>query len=420
MNFLDLFAGAGGLSEGFLRNGFKPVAHIELNENACKTLETRSAYYYLKENNMLNVYRRYQRSYHERQDIRVRERQEFLAHIPQGVIEPILNIEISEKTLPHIFNIVDERLSMMEQDEIDLVIGGPPCQAYSLVGRARDENGMEDDPRNYLYKLYIRFLSRYQPKAFVFENVPGILTAFDGNIFKNLQAYMKRVGYNIEARKIDAKDLGVLQSRKRIIIIGWRKDLEFTYPIFEHCNINYKVNDILSDLPKLRAGEEYKRFSYRKIASNYLLDTRMRSEDDIVTHHVARRHIQRDLEIYKLTVKKWNIEKARIKYTDLPEDLRTHKNVTSFLDRFKVVAGNERYSHTVVAHISRDGHHYIHPDINQNRSITVREAARIQSFPDDYFFEGSRTANFVQIGNAVPPLMAEKIAYWFKNRLEQL
>lgn len=420
MNFLDLFAGAGGLSEGFLRNGFEPIAHIELDKNACKTLETRSAYYYLKKNNMLNIYRRYQRSYNEREDIRERERQEFLDYIPQGEIEPILNIEISEKTLPSIFNIIDERLNVLEQDEIDLIIGGPPCQAYSLVGRARDENGMEDDPRNYLYKLYIRFLTRYQPKAFVFENVPGILTAFNGNLFKNLQAYMKRVGYNIEAHKIDAKDLGVLQSRKRIIIIGWRKDLEFAYPIFENCNINYNVNDILSDLPQLSAGEVYQGVFYRRLASNYLLHTKMRNEDDIVTHHVARRHTQRDLEIYKLAVKKWSSEKARIKYTDLPNDLRTHKNVTSFLDRFKVVAGNERYSHTVVAHISRDGHHYIHPDINQNRSITVREAARIQSFPDDYFFEGSRTANFVQIGNAVPPLMAEKIACWFKERLTTL
>lgn len=420
VNFLDLFAGAGGLSEGFLRNGFEPITHIELDQNACKTLETRSVYYYLKENNMLDLYRRYQRSYNERDDVKEREREILLDHIPQGVLEPILNVEISEKTLPEIFDKIDDRLENIGQDEIDLVIGGPPCQAYSLVGRARDENRMEDDPRNYLYKLYIRFLNRYQPKAFVFENVPGILTAFNGNLFKNLKSYMKRVGYNIEAHKIDAKDLGVLQSRKRIIIIGWRKDLEFAYPTFELCNIECAVNDILSDLPKLSAGEIYRGFTYREKACQYLLKSKIRNKNDIVTHHISRPHIDRDLDIYKLAVDKWNRENARIKYTDLPEELRTHKNLTSFLDRFKVVAGDEKYSHTIVAHISRDGHHYIHPDIEQNRSLTVREAARIQSFPDNYFFEGPRTANFVQIGNAVPPLMAEKIAFWFKERLNRL
>ncbi|OBR92958.1 modification methylase HaeIII [Clostridium ragsdalei P11] len=420
MNFLDLFAGGGGLSEGFLRNGFEPITHIELDKNACKTLETRSAYYYLKRNNMLQLYRRYQKSYNETDDVREREREILLSHIPQGILEPVLNIEISKKTLPEIFDKIDQRLNVVGQEDVDIVIGGPPCQAYSLVGRARDENNMENDPRNYLYKLYIRFLNRYHPKSFVFENVPGILTAFNGNLFRNIQAYMKRVGYNIEAHKIDAKDLGVLQSRKRIIIIGWRKDLKFTYPIFEPVISDYTVNDILNDLPKLRAGENYREFTYRKSVNKCLLKTKIRNKDDIVTHHISRNHTKRDLEIYRLALDKWNREKARIKYTDLPEYLKTHKNQTSFLDRFKVVAGDKKYSHTIVAHISRDGHHYIHPDITQNRSLTVREAARIQSFPDDYFFEGPRTANFVQIGNAVPPLMAEKIALWFKETFARI
>lgn len=420
MNFLDLFAGAGGLSEGFLRAGFEPIAHIELDINACKTLRTRSIYHYLKQNNMMHLYRKYQKTYNKSDDIRGKEMEKLLSHIPQGKLEPIMNIEISEKTLPYIFDQINIRLKSIENEGIDLIIGGPPCQAYSLVGRARDENSMEDDPRNYLYKLYIRFLIKYQPKAFVFENVPGILTAFKGNLFKNLQAYMKRVGYNIEARKIDARDFGVLQSRKRIIIIGWRKDLEFLYPTFESSNIDYTVNDMLNDLPNICAGEVYTKFNYQCKPNKYLLDTKLRNEDDIITHHIARPHNERDLEIYKIVVNKWNNEKTRIKYTDLPESLRTHNNLSSFLDRFKIVAGDEKYSHTVVAHISKDGHHYIHPDIIQNRSITVREAARIQSFPDDYFFEGSRTSNFVQIGNAVPPLMAEEIANWFKERLEQL
>lgn len=418
MNFLDLFAGAGGLSEGFFRAGFEPIAHIELNENACKTLETRSVYHFLKNNNMLNLYRNYQRTYNEPFNVRMEERIRLIDNIPNDALEPIMNIEISEKTLPYIFDKIDHKLKTMNDPEVDIVIGGPPCQAYSLVGRARDENNMEDDPRNYLYKLYVRFLTKYQPKAFVFENVPGILTAFKGNLFKNLQAYMKRVGYNIEARKMNAKDFGVLQSRQRIIIVGWRKDLQFSYPEFQACNLTAIVNDILDDLPTINEGEVYKGTSYKKKPSQYLIEKCMRTDVDIVTHHVARPHIQRDLEIYKLTVEKWNKEKARIKYTDLPKELRTHNNLTSFLDRFKVVAGDERYAHTLVAHISRDGHHYIHPDVSQNRSITVRESARIQSFPDDYFFEGSRTSNFLQIGNAVPPLMAEKIASWFKERLE--
>lgn len=420
MNFLDLFAGAGGLSEGFVRAGFKPIAHIELNKDACRTLETRSAYYYLKENNMLNLYREYQRSYNKSESIKKEEREKLFSYIPTGALEPIINMEISKKTLSEIFDKINERLNVMGDSEIDIIIGGPPCQAYSVVGRARDENRMENDQRNYLYKLYIRFLAKYKPKAFVFENVPGILTTFKGELFRNLKAYMKRVGYNIEARKIDAKDFGVLQSRKRIIIIGWRKDLEFAYPNINSEFIDCTVNDILRDLPKIKAGEIYEKFSYREKPNNYLLYNNIRKESDIVTHHVARANKENDLKIYKLVVEKWDKEKTRIKYTDLPENLRTHNNLTSFLDRFKVVAGDERYSHTIVAHISKDGHHYIHPDIKQNRSITVREAARIQSFPDDYFFEGSRTANFVQIGNAVPPLMSEKIANWFMDRFSKL
>lgn len=417
MNFLDLFAGAGGLSEGFLRAGFNAVAHIELNKDACKTLETRAAYYYLKENNMLEIYREYQRSYNKSEKIRDKERKKLFDNIPKDITESVINREISKESLHEIFDIIDKRMYINNIGEIDIIIGGPPCQAYSLVGRARDKNGMKDDSRNFLYKLYIQFLIKYRPKAFVFENVPGILTAFEGKLFKNIKSYMKRVGYNIEAHKIDAKDVGVLQSRKRVIIVGWRKDLQFCYPALEAIKLKYVVNDILGDLPRLKSGQGYKAFNYVKDVNRCLLETNIRMEGDVLTHHVARTHSKRDLEIYKIVVDKWNSSRVRIKYTDLPEYLRTHKNITSFLDRFKVVAGNENYSHTIVAHISKDGHHYIHPDIRQNRSLTVREAARIQSFPDNYFFEGSRTSNFVQIGNAVPPLMSEKLAWWFSRRL---
>lgn len=136
----------------------------------------------------------------------------------------------------------------------------------------------------------------------------------------------------------------------------------------------------------------------------------IRGDRDVLRHHRARRHNPRDREIYRRTIDAWNSERRRLKYTELPLELRTHRNTRSFLDRYKVVAGDLPFSHTVVAHISKDGHYYIHPDREQARSLTVREAARIQSFPDNYIFEGPMTSKYRQIGNAVPPLMSEKIA----------
>jgi len=142
---------------------------------------------------------------------------------------------------------------------------------------------------------------------------------------------------------------------------------------------------------------------YKKIGASAL-------DNDILTWHITRPHIERDRQIYRLIINAWQNEHTRLKYTDLPEELCTHKNRTAFLDRFKVVARDLPVCHTITAHLSKDGHYFIHPDFYQARSISVREAARIQSFPDNYFFEGSRTAAFTQIGNAVPPLMAMGIA----------
>lgn len=136
----------------------------------------------------------------------------------------------------------------------------------------------------------------------------------------------------------------------------------------------------------------------------------MRTKDDVLTHHNCRPNIDRDIKIYRRAVELWNDGHKRLNYNDLPDELKTHKNRHSFTDRFKVVEGDESCCHTILAHLSKDGHYFIHPDIEQNRSITVREAARIQSFPDSYFFEGARTSQFVQIGNAVPPMMAKGIA----------
>lgn len=405
MNFIDLFSGAGGLSEGFINAGFNPIAHIEIDKHACSTLETRLVYHKLKSENKLDHYYDYL--------TRAISREKLIESFgDQLLTESVLNIEIGGKNNKYIFNKIDE---LADNKEIDLIIGGPPCQAYSLVGRARDEKGMKDDPRNYLYKEYAKFLKNYRPKVFVFENVLGLESAENGLYFKNMKAYFKRIGYNLEHSLQNSENFGVLQKRKRIILIGWRKDLDFTYPKFTKVEHDFKVKDLLSDLKSLKPGEQSLVSNYNSDSTAYLNQFEIRNGVDFVTQHIARPHNSRDLSIYEIAIKKWQ-NNERLKYPDLPEKLKTHKNQKSFLDRFKVVDA-EGLSHTMVAHIAKDGHHYIYPDTKQVRSLSVREAARIQSFPDDFYFEGGRSAAFKQIGNAVPPLMAKSIAECIKSDL---
>ena len=148
---------------------------------------------------------------------------------------------------------------------------------------------------------------------------------------------------------------------------------------------------------------------YTDKISKYLKETNIRTKKDCVINHSARFHNPRDRQIYRLVINAWNNNHQRLSYDELPEELTTHKNKKSFLDRFKIVAGDLHYSHTIMAHLSKDGHYFIHPDIDQARSITVREAARLQSFPDNYKFEGPRTSQFKQVGNAVPIGLATAI-----------
>lgn len=403
-NFIDLFAGAGGLSEGFIQAGFKPIAHVEMNEFAAKTLETRSAYYYLKGTDNLATYKKYMQG-----EI---TREELIKKIPASIIKTIINETMSDETLPSIFKTIDGIMKLRGIKTIDVIVGGPPCQAYSLVGRAQSshmEVPMKEDPRNYLYKLYARFLKRYQPRMFVFENVTGIESANGGTTWKNIQKYLKYVGYEIECREQNAHTFGVLQNRRRIIIVGWLKGSGMKYPDFLEIKTNSVVNDLFKDLPALHPGESNDKYAKAKV-SRYVNDTGLRTKDDVLTLHNCRPNKERDIKIYRRAIELWNDGHKRLNYNDLPEELKTHKNRHSFVDRFKVVEGDEPCCHTILAHLSKDGHYFIHPDIDQNRSITVREAARIQSFPDSYFFEGPRTSQFVQVGNAVPPMMAKGIA----------
>ena len=409
IRFLDIFAGAGGLSEGFIRAGFFPVKHIEMDEAACNTLRTRAAYHYLIKEGKQKIYRKYL--------LGEISRTELYDSVPAEVIDSVIQEEISKTTLSSLFNQID---SSIGNNKINLIIGGPPCQAYSIAGRSRDPNRMVGDKRNYLYKLYAEFLRYYKPEYFVFENVLGLLSAKDEEgepYLEKMINLFKQNGYETEQKVLNANDYGVLQQRRRIILIGKRGDERNFYPEITKIENKYTVSSVLKDLPKIHAGEG-SAYGVKESSdsSPYIFEAKIRGKFDFpVTFHWARPNNERDLEIYRIAVDAWNSERKRLDYSKLPERLRSHKNSKDFVDRFKVVAGDMPYSQTIVAHISKDGHYYIHPDINQNRSLTPREAARLQTFPDDYFFESvkgspSRTLAFKQIGNAVPVLLAEKIA----------
>ena len=406
-SYIDIFAGAGGLSEGFQRNGYIPVAHVEMKKEACLTLKTRECFYYLKKHGRIEDYKNYLR--------REITRDELYAMVPETVLNSVINETLSEEGMPALFDRIDQLMEVQGIENIDVLVGGPPCQAYSLVGRARSKTNMVGDPRNYLYMLYCEVLEKYRPKIFVFENVPGLLTANGGSYFDDMRERFRKAGYFLEYRILNSKEYGVLQNRRRVIVIGWREGTDFTYPELDKKEQKYLVDDLFSDLPYIEPGES--RNVYKCKSTEYLRESGIRTEDDILTLHQARPNLERDRKIYRQVIEAWNNGQKRLKYTELPEELCTHNNRTAFLDRFKVVAKDMPYAQTMVAHISKDGHYFIHPDIKQARSISVREAARIQSFPDNYFFEGGRTASFLQIGNAVPPLMASAIAKKLKEQL---
>ena len=408
-SYIDIFAGAGGLSEGFQRNGYIPVAHVEMKKEACFTLKTRECFYYLKKHGRIEDYKNYLRK-----EI---TRDELYAMVPEEVLDSVINETMSEEGMPALFDRIDHLMEMQGIENVDVLVGGPPCQAYSLVGRARSKTNMVGDPRNYLYMLYCEVLEKYQPKLFVFENVPGLLTANGGSYFDDMRERFSKAGYFLEHRILNSKEYGVLQNRRRVILIGWREGTDFTYPELDKKEQKYLVEDLFSDLPSIEPGEM--RNVYKCKSTEYLRESGIRTESDILTLHQARPNQERDRKIYRQVIEAWNDGQKRLKYTELPEELCTHNNRTAFLDRFKVVAKDMPYAQTMVAHISKDGHYFIHPDIKQARSISLREAARIQSFPDDYFFEGGRTAAFLQIGNAVPPLLASAIAKKLKEQLTE-
>lgn len=419
MTLIDLFSGAGGLSEGFFNNDFNIISHVEMDASAAETLHTRSTYHLLKDLNNEDDYFAYIRDEISKDHL-----------IKENNISPlrtssIINRELSKRTEASIISSIKRKMNKSEVKKIDGVIGGPPCQAYSLVGRSRDPQCMKNDHRNYLYNHYLRIVKEFQPSFFVFENVPGIKSAQNGLIYSDLKNKVNKMGYELYAEILNAENFQVLQSRRRLIIVAFKSDEEifnsenFFDSLVQKNESKYEVNALLEDLPPLKPGmgtNSAQKYSQRP--SKYLKKVGIRKADDVLINHHARNHNERDREIYKRAIKLWNDQEKRLKYDDLPPSLQTHKNKKAFRDRYKVVAGNRPTSHTIVAHIAKDGHYHIHPDINQVRSLTVREAARIQSFPDNFKFEGSRSSQYKQVGNAVPPLMAEKIAKKIKETIK--
>ena len=299
--FIDLFAGAGGLSEGFVRAGFSPIAHIEMDKYACETLKTRAVYHYLEENGRLDIYKKYLLEKKEGEN-----GQKLWDQVPTSIIDSVIHATIGSSTIDDIFQRVD---NLKGDSVVDLIIGGPPCQAYSIVGRSRMGKDVEKDPRNELYKYYVQFLERYTPKMFVFENVLGIVTAKKGEPLKDLKELVDGIGYEMQMQVQNASEHGVLQKRQRVIIVGWRKDGKTSkgqnrfYPILEKESNSYCVmKDLFSDLPERKAGEGSltAMVPYFKALSDmpYLEESAIRNINfDFTTLHIARPHNANDREI---------------------------------------------------------------------------------------------------------------------------
>lgn len=395
--FIDVFAGCGGLSEGFYKQGFHALTHVEHDHYACESLRTRMKHYGYRED-----------------EISVLEKD-----ITDKDIIQQIELEVSNKT-------------------VDLLIGGPPCQSFSSLGRAKDENGMKDDPRNYLFESYERILNHIKPKIFVFENVTGLLTAKLGKE-KTINIILSRLGKNYNLINnphdmvLNSCDYGVPQVRKRVILIGVRKDLDinpkeiYSGIIKTHYNPDSSVEekkgrekyvtvkDAIYDLPSIKPGEGEKIIEHNVVKwNNYLSKIRTKNEN-VIVDHVARTHNDKDRRrYYEMSKNKWTFKELLEKKPFL-----NHIKQRVFNNSY-VVQFWDQPARTIIAHLYKDGNQFIHPDHEQERTLTPREASRLQSFSDDFVFEGSRTQQYKQIGNAVPPLMAEAIAKSIKNVLDEL
>lgn len=399
---IDLFAGCGGLTDGFMQTGkYEEIAAVEWLKPQVNTLRNRMKTKWNEQD----------------ADDRVMH---FDIQREQELFVGWKDEEFGESKGLDYF---------VEQSHgIDVIIGGPPCQAYSVAGRVRDANGMKDDYRNYLFEHYCHIVERYRPKLFVFENVPGLLSAIpDGTPITDLiRKGFNDIGYDIvddlkKYAKVDASEYGVPQSRNRMIIVGIKRGLvdkpqDLLHKFYTEILTKYKekgktvfetIGDMPEILPSFDESDHKKRNAYSTPKCDY-------------SWHESRYHSIRDMEIFRVLTE--DIETERYEYTDskaLSKLYEERVGSKSPIHRYHVLKKDEP-STTIIAHLHKDGNRFIHYDSKQCRTLTPREAARLQSFDDDYDFIGSRGNAYQMIGNAVPPQLAKRVGYALADLLDEL
>ena len=397
INFVDLFAGCGGLSEGFLETGlFRGLAHVEWELPMVETLRNR-----LK------------KRWGDKDES---SKQKVILFDIQKTDELLYgNWSKESNELYGEFNSIETKqglIKVLNGDNVDLIIGGPPCQAYSIHGRATDKNSMQNDYRNYLFESFLRIVNELKPKAFIFENVTGMLSAKPGGtlVVDRIYRAVNEIGYsilpaeNIKNAVFNALDFSVPQNRDRVILFGVRNNSEFLidkfYRLLNDCKNNKQltVRDAIGSLPPIYPLNEVKKIKGKNV-SHY-------STDVSDPFHNPRHCSLRDIKL----IREW-IGNDMNRCTQ-QQAIDFYKKITGKDTLYRKYRNLEwdKPSPTVVAHLQKDGYMFLHPDIEQSRFITIREAALLMSFPSDYEFIGNRASCYKMIGNAVPVNFAKAIA----------